>query len=441
MLKNVFLTNRFFYFCGGIIFLFVLGFSWHFMVYIAFFSALALIIASCYLVAKLHRVNSLVEVTRKLPKHFSMFDDNPVRLKIKNNSELNLNFRIIDEIPIQFQIRDLNFNIQVNAIDNHNIQYQLKPLKRGEYHFEKVHLFISESLGLVEYRKSFDIPEMVKVYPSFIQMQMYELMVFSADRNHPGIRKIRKIGHGYEFSDIRHYVAGDDPRTINWKATGRSNQLMVNNFQDEKSQQVYAVINNSRVMRMPFEGLSLMDYAINSTLSILNIVMKNQDHGGLITFAKEVDTFIPARNKNHQQQLVMDALYNQVESKQEGNYQGLFKFIKQTIKGRSLLFMFTNFMSLNAVKQALPELKRINRSHLLVVVIFENYELEDFSKKSVKTVSDIASKTMAEKLSYELVEASYELRNAGIQIIRTTPQDLTVNSINKYLELKSRGMI
>jgi uncharacterized protein (DUF58 family) len=441
MLRQLNLTDRFFYACGVVIATFAFGFALPYLVYLAYIEIVALltITVADYMQTKqkLDHVNAI----RKLPKHFSLHDANEVRVSVINSSDSPLQIKLIDEIPYQLQLRDVSFDFSIAPNDQHNFSYDITPSSRGEYQFHDIHVFLSSKLGLVELNKTIEIPEMVKVYPSFKQMEMFDLMVFSADRNHPGIRKVRKLGHGYEFSDIRQYVLGDDPRAINWKATSRNAQLMVNNYQDEKSEQIYAVINKSRVMRMPFNELSLMDYAINATLSMLNIALKNQDHTGLMTFAKEVDHFIPARNKNNQLQQIMNSLYNIESSNEEGNYQGLHEFLRTRVKGRSLLLMFTNFMSLNSVHRTLPELKRINRGHLLVVIFFENTELNHFMQQPVKTMTDVTTQTMGEKLHYELIEATVALRKAGIQTIRTTPENLTLDTINKYLELKARGMI
>lgn len=440
-LKPLFLNNRFFYLFGGVLLAFVLGYTWWWLVWVGWVFLLGLVVSALVDAVIVFRSNSKITAERKLGQHFSMFDDNEVLISVHNSSGASIRCRLIDELPYQFQERNFGYTFKLGPEQDHKITYLLKPLSRGEYVFEDLNLFLSGRLGLVEYRKVILHHHLVKVYPSFVMMKKFELMVFNADRMQAGIRKIRRIGHGYEFSDIRQYVLGDDPRTLNWKASSRSGTLMVNNYQDEKSQQVYALINKSRVMRMPFNGLSLMDYSINTTLSILNIVLRNQDNAGLLTFATGTTDFIPAQRRSNQLQLVLDRLYNQKETTEEANYQDLYSSLRRRIKGRSLLLMFTNFMSLDSLQRALPELKRINRGHLLVVIFFENTELEKFREEPVKTTLDISAKTMADRLSEELTQVVYELRNAGIQAIKSKPEELTANTVNKYLELKSRGMI
>jgi uncharacterized protein (DUF58 family) len=137
----------------------------------------------------------------------------------------------------------------------------------------------------------------------------------------------------------------------------------------------------------------------------------------------------------------MEVLYNEKSTINEANYTALFTSVKKRIRNRSLLFLFTNFQSLSSLKRVLPQLKRLNKDHLLVVIFFENTELEAFRHEEIKNTLDMASKVMADKLSEELTQIVYELRNAGIQAIKTRPEDLTTNTVSKYLELKSRGLI
>lgn len=441
LIRSTYLTDLLFYLLGGVIFILGMGFVFEFLILIgmlAFGIVMILLIVDLIL---LHRLKDPIRAKRELPKLFSLHDPNPVRLIYENQSDKSLTLRIVDELPFQFQKRDFVLSAELEPGESRTEQYELTPVKRGEYEFGKINVFLSSAIGLAERRIQLGETQMVKVYPSIIQMRAYELMVFSADRAQEGIKKIRRLGHGYEFSDIRKYVVGDDPRTINWKASSRSTELMVNNYQDERSQAIYAVINTSRVMRMPFNGLSLMDYSINASLALQNIVLQNQDHAGLITFSDKAGRYVRAQRKFNQRQLILESLYNIEEDQGEPNYQGLYQTIQQKVRGRSLLLLFTNFMSHNSVMRVLPELKRLNRSHLLVVIFFQNTELKEFEQKELKSVLDIASNVMASKLLNELNQVIYELRNNGIQVIYTKPEELTANSINKYLELKSLGQI
>jgi uncharacterized protein (DUF58 family) len=168
----------------------------------------------------------------------------------------------------------------MNSASSYTAEYPLRPVSRGVYAFGCTNVFLRSELKLIERRLRFGKKEEVAVYPSIIQMRKYELRAMRQIANEAGIKKMRRIGHSYEFEQIKNYVQGDDFRSINWKASGRRASLMVNQYEDEKSQQVYCIIDKSRAMRMPFEGLSLMDYAINTSLAISNIRCNWINHKG-----------------------------------------------------------------------------------------------------------------------------------------------------------------
>lgn len=281
----------------------------------------------------------------------------------------------------------------------------------------------------------------VPVYPSIQQMKNMELLAFNRISTRQGIKRIRRIGHSYEFEQIKNYVRGDDYRSVNWKASSRRHNLMVNQYQDERSQQVYCAIDKSRVMRMPFNELSLIDYAINASLVISNIALQKYDKAGLITFSDKLGATIKADSKATQLNKILHALYKEKERSLEANYDLLYYASRKLISGRSLILLFTNFESNYALERALPVLRRMNRMHLLVVIFFENTEIRGFARQKADSLEDIYHQTIAEKFLSEKAQMVHKLRQYGIQSILTPPEDLSVNTVNKYLELKSRGLI
>ncbi|MGD2033952.1 MAG: DUF58 domain-containing protein [Bacteroidales bacterium] len=216
---------------------------------------------------------------------------------------------------------------------------------------------------------------------------------------------------------------------------------MVNQYEDERAQPVYSVIDKSRIMKMPFNGLSLLDYAINSSLMISNIALRKHDKAGLLTFGNKLGTFIKAGKQYSQLRKILIALYAEKESIAEANYELLYSAIRSFIRGRSLLFLYTNFESIYALERVLPLLRKINRMHLLALIIFENTELIEFADKPCEDLFDIQLQTTAKDFIQQKDLILQELFHHGIQTIRTKPEDLSLNTVNKYLELKARGYI
>lgn len=378
------------------------------------------------------------DAKRITAERYSNGDINKVTVRITNNMRFAVDMEVIDEIPAQFQKRDLLSKIPFSAGEQKNMVYTLQPSERGVYDFGDILLYVKSKMGLIMRRHTIHAKTTVQVFPSFIQLRKFELLSQTTIQSEHGNKRMRKIGHSMEFEQIKEYVRGDDIRTINWKATARKSAMMVNNYSDEKSQQVYCIIDKGRLMKMPFGNLSLLDYAINSTLVLSNVCLQKQDKVGLITFAEKMGTMLAADRKPVQRAKISQLLFNQQTSFLESDFEMLYLQLRNTIKQRSLLILYTNFESLSGLKRQLNYLRSIARHHLLMVVFFENTELLQLSEIKAANVEEVYVKTIAEKFAFEKRLIVKELLNHGILSILTSPENLTVNTINKYLELKAR---
>jgi uncharacterized protein (DUF58 family) len=378
---------------------------------------------------------------RIISERLSNGDENKIELRIKNEFSFPVNIQIIDELPEQFQIRDFKRSAYFKSKEQQKFIYTLRPVNRGEYFFGNILLFINSLLGLLVRRITIDAEEMVPVYPSFIQLRKYDLLSGATIQSETGSKRLRKIGHSMEFEQIKEYVHGDDIRTLNWKASARKGGLMVNTYTDERSQQVYCIIDKGRLMKMPFGGLTLLDYAINSCLVLSNVCLKKQDRVGVITFSNKIGSVLAADRKAIQKENILQLLYNQKTSFKESDFEMLYMQIRNRIKHRSLVVLFTNFESLSGLKRQLDYLRSIASHHLLLVVFFENTELQQLTVSEAKDIEQVYVKTIAEKFAFEKRLIVKELMKHGILSILTSPQKLTINTINKYLELKARQAI
>ena len=365
---------------------------------------------------------------------------NKVSILITNQMPFMLQIQIIDEVPLQLQERNMSIFKKLRAKKTIEIKYTITPFERGNYEFGNIIIYFQSRLGFLQKREITKASETVKVYPSFINLGKYQLMA-QAVTNEYGSKRLRKIGQSVEFEQIKDYIGGDDIRTINWKATARKGTLMVNNYTDEKSQQVYCIIDKGRLMKMPFYGLSLLDYAINATLALTNICLQKQDKIGLISFSNKMGSVIAADRKPIQRENIMQVLYKENTAFLESDYEMLYMQIRNKIKQRSLLVLFTNFESLNGLKRQISYLRSIAKHHLLLVVFFENTELTKLSVAHANNVEDIYVKTIADKLTFEKRLVVKELLKDGILSVISSPDKLTVNTINKYLELKAKQVL
>ena len=408
-----------------------------------------------------------------MAERFSNGDENPVKIRIESNYAFRIDVEVIDEIPFVFQRRDVCFKARIGSMGDTTIIYRLTPTERGVYDFGHVRVFVSTPLRLAQRRFTCCEPQQVKVYPSYLMLRQYELLAISNNLTEMGIKRIRRIGHNTDFEQIKDYVVGDDYRTINWRATARRHQLMVNVYQEERSQQVFCVIDKGRMMQQAFRPqtsdfrpqtsdfgpqtsdfgpqtsdfgpqtseslpMTLLDYSINAALVLSFVAVNKQDKAGLITFSTQMETFVPASRQPGHLQTLQEALYAEKAVFGETDYSALLTGLTRHVSHRSLLVLFTSFTSMPALRRQLSFLRQIAMRHRLLVVFFEDKEMKEVISDREKENSTEAyyQRVIAEKFAYEQRLIVSTLRQYGIQSLLTTPDNLSVNVINKYLEIK-----
>jgi uncharacterized protein (DUF58 family) len=388
----------------------------------------------------LYNTKNAIEVERFLPERLSNGDENKISLTLRNQYPFVAHLSLIEELPYQFQKRDFFFNQQLQKNEEKNIHYNLKPTKRGVYLFGNVNVYVSSPLQLGTKKYILGEEKELKCYPSFLKLREFNIKAFNNATISYGSKKVRRIGNSLEFEQIKEYVSGDDIRTLNWKSTAKRNQLMVNQYVAEKSQTVYAIIDKGRAMQMHFNELSLLDYAVNATLAISNVILRKQDKSGMLSFSTKLEDWVVAERRNSQMSLISEALYNIKTNFFESDFSTLYSVVKRKITHRSLLILFTNFETIDGLNRQLPYLRALAKNHLVLVVFFKNTALDTLTKARAESIQEVYDTIIAEKFMYEKKRIVNELKKYGIQSVLTKPEDLTGDTINKYLELKSRGL-
>ena len=432
----MFITRRFYVLMAIVILLFVAGFRWD-ACYVAAWVCLSFLVVMVVIECCMLFYRRGIDASRLCAERFSNGEENEVKLFVDNGFPFKVKVDVIDESPVVFQRRDISYITSLNSHQGKNIIYKLRPTNRGVYSFGKIRVFASTIIGLIQRRFTCGNDQDIKVYPSYLMLNQYELLAMSNNLSDMGIKKIRRIGNNTEYEHIKDYVSDDDFRTINWKATARRNKLMVNVYTDEKSQQIINVIDKGRVMQQTFGGMTLLDYAINASLVLSYIAMHKEDKAGVMTFERQFDTYTrPERSKAHMQH-ILESLYHQETTFGESDFSSLCVNVSRLVTKRSLLIVYTNFLGENAMKRQLPYLKQLSRSHVVLVVFFEDTELDEYSKKTSYDMQDYYCHAVAENFIYEKKAIVSILKQNGIYALLTPPENLSVNVINRYLEMKA----
>ena len=357
-----------------------------------------------------------VHAVRRADPRFSNGDRNKVEIQLSSTYPFGVQVEVVDEIPAIFQLRDLSRHVKLKAGGTGKVRYMLVPKERGEFEFGVIQLFAKSPLGLVSRRIRSGERQTIKVYPSFLRLSHYEIATMRSNTE-AGNKKIRKAGNDTEFAQIRDYMPDDDYRKINWKASARRNQLMVNVYEEEKAQHVYSIIDTGRVMQQSFEGMSLLDHSVNAALVLSHIALKKDDNVGVATFSNKPGAFLPANHNANQISLILENLTK-----------------------RSLIILYTNFFSINALNRQLAYLQQINKRHRLLVVFFEDNEQNAYIHTQADSREEYFRHVIAEKYASDRRTIITLLQQHGIMSVLTEPKRLTTDVINKYIDIKSRNL-
>ena len=389
----------------------------------------------------LFRNTEPIEANRKLPSVLSNGDANWIKLKFKNNTSHNFLAKLIEDLPEQLQIRNWEKESILKPNDITEINYDIYPKVRGLYLWENITVFLQfKKYSLVMRKEVFEFEQEAACYPSFEQFK--RLHINAVVNNQQSNEKVvRKIGQSLEFEQIKDYSNGDDYRHINWKASAKRGNLMVNQYQDERSQDIYCAVDLGRTMKMPFNQQTLLDYAINGCLALSKTIITMNDRAGFIGFSYEKCDFLPAKKDLKHFGKITEKLYNIETEFKESDFEMLYKFVRLNIRQRSLLVIFTNFDSVNAMHRNLHYLRSLARHHLLLLVFFENSEIAQIVSQQAKDLKEIYNNTIGHNMLYQNKLIAKELEKHGIKALLTSPENLSSQVINQYLEVKKKRIL
>lgn len=444
-MRDIFLTTRLFALLAALVVVFTVAFFWAPLLVAGQIAAGVLAAGVAVDVLALWGLGGRIEGAREVPAKLSLGDENEVVVSVRSAYPFASRVVVLDEVPVQFQARDAGTVVWLGARSEAVVRYTLRPTGRGAYGFGHLLLYAAGPLGLARRRFRAAPGGEAVVYPSILQMQRYAFLATSDRLQEAGVRRVRRVGQTMEFDQVRPYVPGDGRRAVNWKATARRGAtgggaaLFVNTYQEERAQPVVAAIDMGRAMRSPFDGLTLVDHAVNASLVLLNTALLTDDRAGLVAFDQEVRAVVRPTRTPATLPTLLDALYRLDPGFRDPSYEALYAALRQQIRQRSLVLLFTNIDTVAGLDRQLPFLRQIGRLHRLCVVLFENTGIRSLLASRSERLEDVYVKTVAEGLALEAREVARTLERHGIGALLTRPETVTSDAVNRYLQIRSRG--
>ena len=399
-------------------------------------SLLAALLLGDYLIS---RGTMKVAVTRLGDEKLSVGKKEKISFCVKNESAYKQALEIIDEIPdYSFEASMPIMRLSLKPNEEQTTSYQVVANKRGAFQFGKVHVKLQSRLGLYCQYIKLPLEREYKVYPNLQGVKKYHLAAFRHLIEQAGRNNRHLKVNGTAFESLREYVIGDEYRKINWKASARANKLITNEYEPEKNQRVYMLIESGRPMSYTLRGQCKLDLAMNTALMLSDIINSHGDLSGLLSFNTKIDHFITAgKGANHRNQL-MESLYHIQSTKLTSNYEDAFLHFKKEEKRKSILFLFTDFDTLEEAEIIAKSARIIERQHILVVVLMMDEKLEQLAQMQPTNEEEIYNKAVALELLEERKQAIHRLNHKNVMCVETSLEQLELTVINKYIEAKNR---
>ena len=381
-----------------------------------------------------------LRIERRAPQRVSLGATARDVLLLENRGKLAARVRVTDDLPeiLARQGGDVR-DVVVAPGRDEAVEFEVRADRRGDAEFGDVHVRVLGPLGLAWRQRRVYRADPLRVLPGVLEVRRYRLLGLHNRLREAGFRPVRQRGEGGSFESLREYVRGDDPRTIDWKASGRRSRMIVRQYEAERRQNVVMLVDAGRLMTEKVGERERIDYALTAALLLADVGSLHGDLVGLLVFADRVQQYIPpSRNAIS---TLAEALGSVHARMVEPNYPAAFTYLAKQLRRRSLLVAFTDIIDGQASSALVAHLGKAASRHLPIAVAIRNPDLEATAQLAPKNEGDVYRRAAAEELLQARAAALTQMQRAGVLVADSRPTDAVPDVVNRYLDVKRRGLL
>lgn len=381
-----------------------------------------------------------IEVVRRMRRRLSLGGRNAVGWALHNRSQQPLRFALKDDLPPEMARSPERVEGRLAPRSRAELAYDIIPRRRGLFAVDDIHLRYDTLLGLLRRQVRTGQHDEVKVYPNVANLARYELAAQRHRLEELGLTSARRLGPGTTFEGLREYVSGDDLADMAWKASARHGRLITRTYETDRSQNVLVALDCGRLMTTQVDELSRLDHAINATLLLTYVAMKQGDYMGLVAFSDRIESYVPPIKGRAALGRVNEGLYRLEPRLCEPDYDKVCKFLSLRHRKRSLIVIMTDVIDLHASGMLLAHAARFARKHVPVCVTLRNLELERMAQQVAEQPAEAYAQAVAIDLLAARQDALAQMRKHGVDVLDVDPRQLSPRLLTRYLELKRRRL-
>lgn len=380
-----------------------------------------------------------IQARRICPRNFMQGVDQVIEIALTNRGKDSRFIFVRDETPPGWNAPVLTGAVRERS--SLRVRYEVRAQERGSFIFEGLHLRVRGPLGLVLRPLSFELREEVRVLPPLYALRSPDLASYRRRARYWGNRPMKWRGEGREFETLREYMEGDDPRKIHWKASARLDRPIVQEFRPEKNQIIMVLLDTGRLMGAITEGKSKLDHCLEAAVHLIHTALSGGDQVGFLAFADRVVSFVPPKKTRTQLQSILDETISIRPLAVESHYEEAFLYLRSRIRRRSLAVVFTDLLDEIASENLLEAVGLVRPRHLPLCIAVRDGQWDEVMNRPPSRVQDVYEKSVLHECLHQRKKAMGKLFRKGALAMDLPPAKLCVETIERYMEIKRRGLL
>ena len=382
-----------------------------------------------------------IEVNRDVNEVLSVGTPNSVKLWFTNRGSVPLKIHVHDEPPMPCSYTDLPFDIELFPNKHQYSIYHVEPHHRGKNRFRRVFLQMKSRLGLWTVYDERDIHQVVRIYPDIKAVHGVELMARRNRLAETGIKMSRLRGRGTEFDRLREYRRGDEFRSIDWKATSRHQELISREYVVEKNQNIIFLLDCGRSMCNADEGVTHFDRAMNAAILLSYVALRQGDTVSLMACSNKVERWVPPVRGAGSIQKLIRQVYDLDPVYEASDYRLMSEQLQLRYRKRSLVVVLTHALDEVHLSHLSDALRMMRWPHLVLSAFLRNVPLQERMNAIPETDREAFQIAAAADIVATQTTQIAALQKSGLLILDTLPENLSVNLISRYLDIKARQLL
>ncbi|HAC89898.1 MAG TPA: DUF58 domain-containing protein [Planctomycetaceae bacterium] len=380
-----------------------------------------------------------LQVSRQMQRVASLGNTHQVELTIDNRSHRTLSLWVRDDTTSgDMEICPESQELRLAPQQRGFAHFKLIPRQRGEFSLAKVYTQVFSLGGLWRRLVDFSCPAKLHVYPNIKQIGEYALLARTNRLSQIGVRRTRKAGQDSNFERLRDYQQDDNYRHIDWRSTARRQKLTVKQFQTDQSQRVIFLLDCGRMMTNEHQQMSLLDYALNSTLMLSYVALSQGDSVGMICFSDRIHAYVPPAGGKGQMNRILHAGFNQFPQLVQSRFDDAFLYLSNHCRRRSLVVLISNVIDQVNADEIQNYMGNLIGCHLPLMVLLRDHRIFDAADNPAPDPEVLYRSAAAAQLLLWRHHVLQRLKATGTLALDGFPEEMTANMINQYLDIKAR---